>query len=110
MMSLYAKYIMERTEDYIFETEYGFATYRYLNDKQVYIIDIFVDRDARKNGLAAKLADQICAAAKIVGIKELIGTVNLNCKNANDSIRVLLAYGMTAFSSYDNMIVFKKDI
>jgi GNAT superfamily N-acetyltransferase len=110
MQSLYAKYLTERTNDLIIETEQGFATYRFINKTQVYIIDIYVLPEFRKQGYAAKLADLICECAKASGCNELIGSVNLNCKRANESILTLIAYGMKAFSSIDNAVIFRKDI
>ncbi len=64
MASLYAKYIGERTDDCIWETGAGFATYRYVEDgNAVYIIDIYVLPDARKSGHAAMIADEIAKVA-----------------------------------------------
>ncbi len=109
-MSLYADYLLERTDDKIIELDNGFATYRYLNNDQVYIIDIYVKPNVRKIGMASELADLICTEAKSRGCKELIGTVNLTCKGIENSIKILLAYGMTPSSAYDNTIFFKKEL
>lgn len=109
--SLYARYLRERTQDEIIETDKGFATYRYLNEqKTVYIVDIYVLPDLRKSGIASELANFIVEIAKVKGAKELIGTVTPSAKNSADSIRVLLGYGMTLLSASNDMIVFRKDI
>lgn len=110
MASLYAQYLNERTDDKIIELDEGFATYRYLNNDQVYIIDLFVLPEFRKKGMASRLADMICAEARTKGCKELIGTVNPSCKGTNASIMTLIAYGMRADSSSNNVIVFRKGI
>jgi len=110
-LSLYAEYLKERTTDSIIETEFGFATYRYLDDfKTVYIIDIYVVPDARHEGYASELADQIVAEAKAEGATKLIGTVAPSAKGSTISLKVLLGYGMTLDSSADNCIVMRKDI
>ncbi len=67
-MSLYAEYLKERTYDEIIETDEGFATYRVIEEgKAVYIVDIYVTPEARKAGLASKLADQIAEIANSRG-------------------------------------------
>ncbi len=110
MPSLYARYLEERTNDQILEIPEGFATYRYLNDKQVYLIDLFILPEFRNKGVASLLANTICEKARVKGCTEFLGTVVPSCKNATDSIRVLIAYGMVVSSSSDNLIVFKKGI
>lgn len=110
-MTLYADYLRERTGDEILEGTNGFATYRYINGgKSVYIVDIYTAPGARKAGLAAFLADRICVEAKEKGCTELIGTVVPSAKGSTDSLRVLLAYGMTVQSSDKDVIIFRKDI
>lgn len=110
MLSLYARYLDERTDDSIIETEYGFATYRYLKPRTVYIIDLYVLPEHRKKGIASQLADKICAEAKIRDCIELLGTVVPFTYGATESILTLIAYGMKVRSSCDNLIIFKKDI
>ena len=110
-MSLYADYLLERTEDRIVECETGFATYRYLNDgKSVYIVDIYTVPDARGEGCASLLANMIVSEAKEKGATELLGTVVPSAKGATISLKVLLAYGMKLKSAGDNLVVFRKDI
>lgn len=111
MASLYAKYLLERTNDCIWETEAGFATYRYLPERNaVYIIDIFVLPSSRKTGHAALIADQIALVAKSRGCTEMLGSVQPSAKGSDASIRVLQAYGMTLLSAGPDAILFRKDI
>ena len=106
MASLYAQYLQERTEDCIWETKEGFATYRYINGgNTVYVIDIYVIPEARKNHHAAHMADRIAEIAKFKGCTEMIGTVVPGTKGSTDSLKVLLAYGMSLKSAGDNLIV-----
>lgn len=110
--SLYAQYLTERTEDHILEDKFGFATYRFLNENQVYIIDLYVVPNFRNRNIAANYADQICKIAKETHpcMNTLIGTVNPSAKGATESVKVLLAYGMVVDSSSNNVIVFRKEI
>jgi predicted GNAT family acetyltransferase len=108
---MYAQYILERTDDLILESKEGFATYRYMNDgKAVYIIDIFVLPQHRKEGIAARLADQIVIEAKAKGATELLGSVVPSTKNSTISMQVLVGYGMTLASSSNDFVVFRRDI
>lgn len=110
-MKLYADYLEERTNDFILCHEgYGFATYRYLNDKQVYIVDVFVSKEHRKLHIATQLADEIVLRAKEKGCVELIMTVVPSTKNSTTSLAVVLAYGMLLKSASQDLIIMKKDI
>lgn len=109
-MSLYSEYLKEKTDDEILELEAGFATYRFLNEKQVYIVDIYVREYARKTRIASAMADSIVKIAKKRGCTELIGTVVPSMKNSTDSLKVLLGYGMSLKGIEGNMVLFGKDI
>jgi|SRR6185312_14068650 len=109
-MSLYADYLSERTDDYILENEKGFITWRYLNETQVYIVDLFVKKEFRRGSVASKLADHVVSIAKNTGRTELLGTVVPSTKGSNDSLRVLWGYGMALHAAEPNLIIMKKDI
>lgn len=110
-MSLYKHYVWERLGDYTIETEQGFATYRFLNEKKtVYIVDIYVLPEFRKSGLAADMANEIAEIAKKEGATEMLGTVSPSANTATDSMKVLLAYGMKLLNASEQLIVFRKDI
>lgn len=109
-MSLYADYIKERLGDEIYECEDGFATYRFLNDRQVYLVDIYVTPEKRRLGFAGSIADVVAVKAKEKGCVEMIGTVVPSAKTSTSSLRALLGYGMVLQSSSNDLIVLKKDI
>lgn len=111
MASLYAQYMKELNDDEIIETDLGFASYRYLNEgKSVYIVNIYVVPEARKDRIASALADTIVDVARKRGCIEVLGTVTPSAKGSTASLKVLLGYGMTLKSSSDNMILFSKEI
>lgn len=110
-MSLYAKYLTERTNDKILELNHGFATYRFIPEqKAVYIIDIFVEPDFRKAGNAESMANQIAKIAKAEGCTKMIGSVMPSSKNSTASLQVLLAYGMRLQSAGNDFILMEKEI
>lgn len=109
-MSMYADYLKEHHGDEIIETEYGFATYRYLGNDSVYIVDIYVVPEHRESNKAGVIADKVVQAAQVRGCKKLLGTVVPSAKNSTTSLKVLLGYGMKLQSSANNLIVFEKGI
>ena len=109
-MSLYSEYVREHSDDEVIETEVGFGRYRFLNQTQVYIVDIYVRPDRRKSGAASAIADNIVELAKLRGCTELLGTVVPSAKNSTASLRVLLGYGMNLHAIEGNMVVFRKAI
>lgn len=109
-MSLYADYLYERTGDLINETQAGFITYRYLNEKQVYIVDIYVKPEHRRANIASLMADEVVKEARSRGCTEVLGTVAPSAKGSTLSLKVLLGYGMSLHSSGVDFIICKKDI
>jgi ribosomal protein S18 acetylase RimI-like enzyme len=109
-MSLYADYLKERTDDQIVETDYGFATYRFLDEKQVYIVDIYIVPEKRRHYLASAIADIIVERAKAKGCVEVFGSVVPSAKNSDVSMKALLGYGMKPIAIKEAMVIFKKDI
>ena len=73
-------------------------------------MDIYVRPKKRKSGVAARLADEVCAQAKAKGVKTLVGSVDVTAVSATESLKVLLAYGMRVDSILGNVIYFKKDL
>jgi len=108
--SHYAKYLREKTSDQIIENEKGFITYRYVDEKTVYIVDLFILPEFRKGHVAGNLADSIVFEAKNKGCTKLLGSIIPSNKNSTMSLKVLLGYGMILESSSNDFIVFKKEI
>lgn len=112
MESNYSLYIKEREGLEILEDEKGFATYRELPAKQaVYIQDIFVRREFRKEGIAKAYADRIVFQAKLKGYTTLIGSIDPKTNGAKASKQILEAYGMQLkFKGPDGLFYFTKEI
>jgi hypothetical protein len=110
MDSLYAEYLKEKTSDKIIEVDKGFITYRFIDEKTVYIVDLFIRPEFRRDNIASQMADCVVAEAKQKGCIKLIGSVIPSNKNSTISLKVLLGYGMSLESSTNDFIVFKKEI
>ena len=93
----------------VYAPETGFATY-HLNGDECYIEDIYVIPEKRKSHEASKLADSIIEIAKNSGAKLLTGSVNIKANGKENSIKTLLAYGMSPCALSGDMIYFSKEI
>lgn len=111
MSSNYAKYLLEREGKSIIEDERGFATYSLHPElSAIYIEDIFVSLEFRKQNVASEYADKIAEIAKSKGFHTLIGTVRPSATGANISLKVLLAYGFELASAEQDAIYFRKTL
>lgn len=109
-LSLYGQYIKERAGRGILETKDGFATFDYISDETVYIVDVYVVPRKRKSGVAFKLADIIVEQAVKDGYKYLLGSVDTTARGADISCKFLEAYGMKVFKVAEPMIFYSKKI
>lgn len=111
-MSLYGKYVKERENREIVETDHGFATFQYCGyeNTECYIIDLYVLPDHRKKGVASQLADRIAEMAKEKGCQYLSGSVDPTANGATDSVKTLLAYGFDVAAVSEKLIWFKKEL
>lgn len=111
-MSLYADYIKEREGRNIVEDEDGFATFIFCGpeQKECYIVDIYVRPEKRKTGKAASFADTITDIARKVGCTYLSGSVDARTNGATESLWVLLRYGFHVVGVAENLIWFRKEL
>ncbi len=104
-----ASYFLEREGFDSIITEEGFATYK-INGEECYIRDIWVDKDYRKKGIGAEMADDISRIAIAKGCKYLTGSVLVTANNSTESTLILLAYGFKVHSIVNYGIIFRKQL
>lgn len=115
MLSMFAQYLQERENKAVLETEYGFATYGFnclsgLDFPHVYICDIFVLPQHRKENRAREMADEIARLSQARGIKIMLGSVDVAANGSDTSLQVLTAYGMKLYNVNGNTIFMIKDL
>jgi len=95
-LELHAAYVKERTgADVLMDPEgRGFASWKAVGDEAVYVVDVYVIPECRRNGVAKTLVDRIAAVARDAGAKRLLGSVDSRAENRTESITALLGYGM----------------
>lgn len=109
-MSFYSDYLKERTDQEILETDKGFATYRFPDEKTCYLMDIYVAPLFRREGVASDIADMVMDIAKRRGCSKLLGSVVPSTKGSTASLKALMGYGMTLQSSAPDFILFERSI
>ncbi len=108
-MDKLAQYFKERVGfDSIVRAE-GFIAYRLQGD-ECWIYDIFVDPDFRKRGVATELAEQVEKIAINGGCKYLCGSTTPSSNGSTDSLKFILAYGMSLHSAGPNIVTLRKEI
>ena len=106
-MSFYADYLKERTNDLIIENDYGFVVYRRLDETTVFIVDIFVKADSRKEYNGSKLVDLVVEVSQPEFLK---ATIVPAAKGSTNSLKAALAYGFLLDSSCNDFIILKKTV
>lgn len=109
MKSFYAQYIEEREGKKVLETHYGFIIYEIEKDF-LFIQDLFIVKEKRKNKLATEMVDMVVNEAKELGCKELHSIVDLRSLNCSDSFEFALKYGSKVNKQDGNILFLKKDI
>lgn len=109
-MSLYGDYVKERLGDEIVEDSIGFASYRFLDEKTCYLIDLYVSPESRMRGVASDKADIIVEIAKSKGCTKLVMSIVPSAKGSTQSLKAALAYGMILDSCSNDFILLKKEI
>lgn len=108
MSSNYAKYIEEREGKYIYEDERGFATYVFNDGGECYIMDIFVQKEYRKDGIATFYGKEIEKIAKEKDCRYLVGSVSPTANGSTESMKFMIAYGFELDSCINNLIFLRK--
>jgi len=111
---MYLDYLREKTDKQILEIkDQGFITYSYTtlgDDKAVYVEDIYIVPELRKTKLMLKMIREIYSEAKEKGCSVALGSVQLNTKKPETSIRLLLDHGMKVLRNENQKIWFFKEI
>ena len=111
-MSLYASYVKERTNKQIIETDYGFVTYYYLDNeiKGLMIEDLYIHPEHRLSGKGKQLVDSLVAEARLLGHTKCYSSICPYAKQATESIKANIAWGLKLHSINNNLIFLCKDI
>lgn len=113
-MELYKRYIEEmHPGKTVYQDDIGFAVYwiRQLGDaKEVYIEDIYVLPEHRRNGGTKHLSGKVAEIAKENGCTYMTGTVVPSANHAMISLKMMLSNEFVLWRATENLIWFIKEI
>ena len=109
-MELYSKYIKERENRELIEVPHGFITYQKLDNGDIYIVDLFVEKEFRRSGIGTQLSELVKQAALKDGVKRLIGSICLTTNGVTNSMKSLITDGFTYSHASGTMLYFVKEI
>ena len=109
-MKLYTQYLKEREDMDVVCVEHGFATYKKVSEDTYYLVDVFVEKLYRRNGIASELNELVTQIALQDGAKKLLGSVDITKPNVTGSMAVILANGYKYSHANGNGIYFIKEI
>lgn len=108
-MSHYGDYVNETRGFEIVENDKGFATYA-INGSECYIENIYVRPEFRKSGEARMFADHIKKKAIAAKCKFLTGSINLQIKDPETTMKTQLAYGFKIVVAQNNVIFLRMEL
>lgn len=104
---MYKDYIKEREGKDTLETEYGFIIYE-LTENDLFIGDIYVKPEFRKQNIGKTLIDTVESYAKTLNVKIAYAMVDTRALNFNNSLSFALSIGYTINKITDNRLIFLK--
>lgn len=107
--SLYAQYVIERERAEIIEQDWGFAVYK-LHKDHVYLQDIYVIEQERKNGRGVELMNEVASRAKMAGLTQMIGSVAPSTPFADSMLKIMQGLGFKLLSASEDMVYLIKEI
>ncbi len=110
MPSLFAQYLLERTDDLIVENDLGFVVYRFLDPTTCFIVDLYVIPEHRLCKVATFFANHVEQVARLKGCKTLKCTVITSAKGWKTSQKAVEAYGFVLDQQISDVLVYQKEI
>jgi GNAT superfamily N-acetyltransferase len=100
---MYAKYLKERENKEIQETDYGFVIYQVNNDeKYIYAIDVYVAKEHRGRGFGSSLMDFVAKKGKEIGCDKFYTSADRSSLGYENSMLAILNYGKNRKIKYSH--------
>jgi len=100
---LYARYLLERQEVQTLSCALGFVTFKILAD-HLHIIDVYVLPEARSQGVAFSLCQEVKSIGEESGCTHIFGQVDCKSKNPSGSLKAFMKMGMDILEAKNDMI------
>ncbi len=109
-MSLYGDYNSEREDKNIIEDDKGFMTFVLIPPDTLYLEDIYVKPEFRKQGHAKVLFEKVKATAKSWGCPHITTSIKPSANGSTDSLKVSLTAGFQLLRASQDAIILIKGV
>lgn len=106
-MKLWELYIAEREGAKTIYTDHSFVTYKNINESEIFVMDLFVEREFRKSGLVQKMWDDLIEKENP---KIVYGMTDRTALNWESSNKFMLSFGFTPYSRENTIIYYYMEI
>ena len=106
-MNLWKLYIKEREGADILCDEHSFLTYTIMDDREVFILDVFVEPGYRKEGLIKKHWNELMEKTNP---SRVYTTTDITALNWEPSHKFVLSFGFTPYTQEGNLIYYYQEI
>jgi len=107
--TLYAKYIKERENFDVLETDSSFLTYK-IKENSCFIGHAYVEKSARKKGGLRHIINDLSIIAKRNGCETITGAIDLRDSGASVTLLASLKIGFKVFQAESGVILIAKKI
>jgi hypothetical protein len=109
MSDLFLKYKKERENVESISVDGAFITYKFLQD-YAYIEDVYCVPELRDSGIAHELAAKVEVLARKAGYKKMLGSVDTNATNPEQSLRACFNNGYKILNLQGSVIWLHKEL
>lgn len=102
--SMYAFYLKERLQLDVFKNDLGFITYKKMEDKTLYVQDIYISPQHRNQNNTDIFYAEIVKIAKTLDCRTILGSVAPTAAGSSKSLYLLLKAGFALHSSQADFI------
>jgi GNAT superfamily N-acetyltransferase len=106
-MKLWKMYIKEREGAEMLYDDHSFVTYQNIGEGEILVVDVFIESEYRKKGLAEKLWKELLEKAKP---KIVYGMTDVEALNWETSHKFMLSFGFTPYTQEGNTIYYYQEI
>lgn len=104
---MYFDYLEEKESiEYVTIPDKGFMTFIHMGD-YLYIRDLYVKKDARRDGTGTRLADLV--RERYPDIKEWVTEVDTSANKPTESLLAIVSYGFKVAATRDTHIILTRE-
>jgi GNAT superfamily N-acetyltransferase len=107
---VWTEYIKEREGAEVLSFDFGFAVVKHEEGFCLYLQDVYIKPEFRKQGYGRKIVEIVEASARSLGLKKIVTSCCPTAIGSTDSILAILACGFQLQSCADDIIYLDKEL